>query len=65
MSLISGSMIPLGSLVFGPIADIIEAEWLLIGAGLLMVVQSLLMLKSKALIVLEIFVLNIIKELGR
>ncbi len=50
MSMIASSMMPLGMLVFGPIADFIKIEWLLIATGLLMVVQSLFMLKSKVLI---------------
>lgn len=50
MSMIAGSMMPLGMLVFGPIADFIKIEWLLIGTGLLMVVQALFILKSKELI---------------
>jgi DHA3 family macrolide efflux protein-like MFS transporter len=48
--MIASSMMPLGMLVFGPIADIIKIEWLLIGTGLLLVIQSLFMLKSKVLI---------------
>lgn len=50
MNMIASSMMPLGMLVFGPIADFIKIEWLLIATGLLMVVQSLFMLKSKVLI---------------
>lgn len=50
MSMIVSSMMPLGMLVFGPVADFISIEWLLIGTGVLMVVQSLSMLKSEALI---------------
>lgn len=48
--MISSSMMPLGMLVFGPIADIMKIEWLLIGTGLLLVIQSLFMLGSKVLI---------------
>ena len=50
MGMISSIMMPLGMLVFGPIADYVRIEWLLIGTGLLMVVQSVFMLKSKVLI---------------
>ncbi|UVI33123.1 MFS transporter [Paenibacillus spongiae] len=49
-SMIASSMMPLGMLVFGPLADIIRIEWLLIGTGLLMVVQSLFMLGNNVLI---------------
>jgi MFS transporter, DHA3 family, macrolide efflux protein len=48
--MIASSMMPLGMLVFGPIADIIKIEWLLIGTGLLLVIQSFFMLRSKVLI---------------
>lgn len=48
--MITSSMMPLGMLVFGPIADVIEIEWLLIGTGVLLVVQSLIMLGNKVLI---------------
>jgi len=48
--MISGSMMPFGMLVFGPIADVIAIEWLLIGTGLLMFFQGFLLLGSKTLI---------------
>ncbi|MGG4033196.1 MFS transporter [Paenibacillus cisolokensis] len=48
--MITSSMMPLGMLVFGPIADVIEIEWLLIGTGVLLVIQSLIMLGNKVLI---------------
>lgn len=48
--MIASSMMPLGMLVFGPISDFIKIEWLLIGTGLLLVIQGLFMLKSKVLI---------------
>ncbi len=50
MSMIACSMMPLGMLVFGPLADLMQVEWLLIGTGLLLIVQSLFMLKSKVLV---------------
>lgn len=50
MGMIATSMMPLGMLIFGPVADYIRIEWLLIGTGLLLVVQSLFMLGSKALV---------------
>ncbi|WP_400163953.1 MFS transporter [Brevibacillus sp. TJ4] len=48
--MITSSMMPLGMLVFGPIADVIAIEWLLIGTGLLLVVQSFVMLGNKVMI---------------
>lgn len=49
-TMISSSMMPLGMLVFGPVADIIRIEWLLIGTGILMFVQGLLLFRNKVLI---------------
>jgi len=43
-------MMPLGMLIFGPVSDFVKIEWLLICTGLLMLVQSLFMLKDKVLI---------------
>ncbi|MFB5763283.1 MFS transporter [Paenibacillus medicaginis] len=48
--MLSSSMMPLGMLVFGPIADIIAIEWLLMGTGVFLLIESLLMLRSKTLI---------------
>lgn len=39
--MISTSMMSLGMLVFGPIADIIQIEWLLLGTGLLLFVLGI------------------------
>ena len=50
LSMISSSIMPMAMVVYGPLADFIKIEWLLIGTGLLMVVQSLFMLNSKVLI---------------
>jgi len=48
--MIASSMMPLGMLLFGPIADIISIEWLLIGTGLLLFIQGFFLLGNKALI---------------
>ena len=48
--MISTSMMPMGMLIFGPIADIIKIEWLLIGTGIFMVILSIFLFKSKELI---------------
>ena len=48
--MITSSMMPLGMLVFGPLADIVRVEWLLIGTGSLLFLQSFFLLGNKALI---------------
>ncbi|NLV16682.1 MAG: MFS transporter [Syntrophomonadaceae bacterium] len=48
--MISSTMMPLGMLIFGPIADIIRIEWLLIGSGLLLFALGLLLLGNKPLL---------------
>jgi len=50
LSMISSSILPLVMLIYGPAADLIRIEHLFIGTGLLMFVQSLVMLGSKVLI---------------
>lgn len=50
LGMISTSMMPLGMLVFGPMSDIIKIEWLLMGTGILLFLQSFILLKSKTLI---------------
>lgn len=50
IGMISTSMMPLGMLIFGPIADVIKIEWLLIGTGLLMLVLSIYFGRNKILI---------------
>jgi DHA3 family macrolide efflux protein-like MFS transporter len=48
--MISSCAMPLAMIVFGPIADIIRIEWLLIGTGILMFVLSIIMLGNKVLL---------------
>ncbi len=48
--MISSSMMPLGMLLFGPIADFIEIEWMLIATGTLMFLQAFLLIGSKTLV---------------
>ncbi|AOZ94538.1 MFS transporter [Paenibacillus crassostreae] len=48
--MISTSMMPIGMLIFGPIADIVKIEWLLIGTGILLCIVSLFLGRSKVLI---------------
>ncbi|GAB1477197.1 MFS transporter [Bacillota bacterium] len=50
MSMISSTMLPLGMFIYGPLADIIPIEWLLVATGLLMALESLLFIKNKALV---------------
>lgn len=50
LGMISSSMMPLGMLIFGPIADIIEIEWLLVGTGVVIFIQGWFMLKNKVLL---------------
>ncbi|KYG89741.1 MFS transporter [[Bacillus] sp. KCTC 13219] len=48
--MISSSMMPIGMLVFGPLADVIEIEWILIVTGILMIALLLLLAKNRTLI---------------
>lgn len=50
LSMISSSLMPLSMLVYGPVADLIKIEWLLIGTGLLMFLMTAVMFKNKVLI---------------
>ncbi|MGI5920173.1 MAG: MFS transporter [Syntrophomonadaceae bacterium] len=50
LTTISSSVMPLAMLIYGPIADVIKIEWLLVVTGLLMLVQSFLLLRNRVLI---------------
>ena len=50
LSMISSSMMPLGMLVFGPLSDYFKIEWMLIGTGILMIVETILLLGNKVFI---------------
>ena len=50
MGMITTSMMPLGMLIFGPIADYIEIEWMLIGTGILLVVLAIMYGRNKTLL---------------
>ncbi|WP_099363963.1 MFS transporter [Fredinandcohnia onubensis] len=50
MGMISTSMMPLGMLIFGPIADIIKIEWLLLGTGIFIIILAIFMSRNKVLI---------------
>lgn len=49
--MISTSMMPLGMLVFGPMADVIAIESMLIVTGVLLFAQGFLLLRSKTMLV--------------
>jgi MFS transporter, DHA3 family, macrolide efflux protein len=48
--MISSSMMPLGMLIFGPLADVIEIEWLLIGTGIFMLILTLFLARNNVLL---------------
>ncbi|WP_047986064.1 MFS transporter [Ornithinibacillus californiensis] len=50
VGMISTSMMPLGMLILGPIADVIAIEWILIGTGILMFAASFFLIGSKVLV---------------
>jgi DHA3 family macrolide efflux protein-like MFS transporter len=49
-SMISTSMMPIGMMIFGPLADVIQIEWLLLGTGLLLVALAIMFISSKQLV---------------
>ncbi|WP_236686943.1 MFS transporter [Ornithinibacillus contaminans] len=49
VGMISTSMMPLGMLLFGPIADIIAIEWILVASGIVMFFAGFFLLGSKSL----------------
>lgn len=50
IGMISTSMMPIGMLIFGPIADVFQIEWLLVGTGLFMLLLSIFFGRNKVLI---------------
>jgi DHA3 family macrolide efflux protein-like MFS transporter len=50
LGMISSVTLPAGMLVFGPVADVVKIEWLLIGTGLLIFAEGLLMARSPVLL---------------
>lgn len=50
MGMISSSMMPLGMMIFGPLADTFPIEWMLIGTGIALLVQTILFVGNKALV---------------
>ena len=47
---ISSSMMPVGMLVFGPLADLIRIEYLLIGTGIVTFIEGFFLIANKALV---------------
>ena len=47
--MISTSMMPLGMVLFGPLADIVPIEYLLIGTGIVTLLLSIIMTRSRVL----------------
>ncbi len=50
LGMISSSMMPLGMLVFGPLADLIRIEYLLIGTGIVTFIEGFFLIANKALV---------------
>jgi DHA3 family macrolide efflux protein-like MFS transporter len=50
MGMISSFMMPMGMLIFGPIADIIRIEWLLIGSGAMIFLLGFFLIGDKSLV---------------
>jgi DHA3 family macrolide efflux protein-like MFS transporter len=48
--MISSVMMPLGMLVFGPLADIIRIDWIFVGTGLLLFIQGCFLAGNKVMI---------------
>ena len=53
MSMISTSMMPLGMLMFGPLADMLKIEWILVGTGILISILAVFLTQNKTLIKAE------------
>lgn len=48
--MIANALMPLAMLLFGPLAEVVAIEWLLLGTGVLMVFVSFGMFSSKVLV---------------
>lgn len=49
-TMMSSSLMPAGMLIFGPLADILPIEWLLLGTGVVIATISLLFISNKPLL---------------
>jgi len=50
LGMISTSMMPIGMLIFGPLADIVRIEWLLAGTGFLLMLLAVLLGRNRVLL---------------
>lgn len=50
MTMITSSMMPIGMLLFGPLADFIKVEWLLLITGLFIFIEGIVLFNNKVLI---------------
>ena len=50
MTMINTSMMPLGMAMFGPLADVVSVELLMLGTGIACILLSIAMIKAKALV---------------
>ena len=50
MGMIGSGVMPVAMLAFGPLADAVSIEWLLIGSGLMLAILALILGKNKALL---------------
>ena len=50
MNMISSVMMPVGMLLFGPIADAVRIEWLLVGSGAVMAALGFFLTGNKTLV---------------
>ncbi len=50
LGMISSSLMPLGMLIFGPLADIVKIDWLLMSTGFLLLIQGFFLSGNKPLI---------------
>lgn len=50
LGMIQSAMMPLSILVFGPLADIIAIEWMLIGTGIIISIMALVITNNKVLV---------------
>jgi DHA3 family macrolide efflux protein-like MFS transporter len=50
MTMITSSVMPIGMLAFGPIADVVPVEWLLLSTGAIIVLLSVFIVRSKPLL---------------
>jgi MFS transporter, DHA3 family, macrolide efflux protein len=48
--MISTSMMPIGMLIFGPIADVVKIEWLLVGTGVFILILAIFLGRDRVLL---------------